>query len=276
MHKESFLLLYQCLALMSFLYICIMKLTFLGTGTSQGIPVLTCKCEVCLSDDFRDKRLRTSALISTESTTIVIDAGPDFRAQMLKADVQKLDAVFLTHAHHDHVSGMDDVRAYNYKQKMPVSVYGNHECLSHVSRYYDYAFEEDKYPGVPEFDLKELDKQPVTIGDIQILPIPVLHGKLPILGYRFGPLAYITDASYISSSSLQLLEGVEVLVINALRHKEHHSHFNFQQALDIIQIIHPKNSFLTHLSHMAERHIEIVDSMPTGVTPAYDGLSIEV
>jgi phosphoribosyl 1,2-cyclic phosphate phosphodiesterase len=253
-----------------------MKLTFLGTGTSQGIPVLTCKCDVCLSNDYRDRRFRTSALISTNSTTLVIDAGPDFRTQMLQADVRKLDAVFLTHAHHDHVSGMDDVRAYNFAQKKPVPVYGNRECLSHISRYYDYAFEEDKYPGVPEFELKELDQQAVIIGDIQILPVPVLHGKLPILGYRIGNVAYVTDASFIPESSILLLEGVKILVVNALRQKEHHSHFNIQQALEMIYKIHPVRAYLTHLSHMAGRHEDIAASLPDNVSPAYDGLSIEV
>ncbi len=253
-----------------------MKITFLGTGTSQGIPVLTCQCHVCTSQDVRDRRYRTSAMLSTEATNVVIDAGPDFRSQILKTNLRRLDAVFLTHAHHDHVSGMDDVRAFNYSQKMAIPVFGNRECLRHVSRYYDYAFEDDKYPGVPEFDMKELGNESVMIGDMEILPIPVMHGKLPILGYRSGNVAYITDASLIPESSLQLLSGIQVLVVNALRHRQHHSHFNIQQALEVIQQIQPRRAFLTHISHVAGAHAEITAELPENVEPAYDGLSIEI
>jgi phosphoribosyl 1,2-cyclic phosphate phosphodiesterase len=253
-----------------------MKLEFLGTGTSQGVPVITCKCEVCKSEDVRDNRLRTSALLYTESAAIAIDAGPDFRFQMLRADVQRLDAVLLTHAHHDHVAGLDDVRAFNYSQKMSMPVYGDKACLEKVSKYYDYAFDEEKYPGVPEIQLMQVDSEPFYVGNEKIIPLQVLHGKLPILGFRINNLAYITDASVIPQQTLQLLDGVEVLVINALRHHPHHSHFSFSQAFEFIKAVQPAKAYLTHISHVAGKHSQLIAQMPAGVEPAYDGFTIEL
>lgn len=251
-----------------------MKLTFLGTGTSQGVPVVTCTCEVCSSDDFRDKRLRTSILIQSGDSDFVIDAGPDFRTQMLRESVRKLDAVLLTHAHHDHVSGLDDVRAFNYSQKMSMPVYGTTSCLAHVKRYFDYAFEEDKYPGVPEFNMIEIGHSSFDVKGINILPVPVMHGNLPINGFRIKNLAYITDASFIPESSMDILKSLDVLVINALRHRKHHSHFSFQEAFEVIEKLKPQKAYLTHISHIAGKHEILLTEMPARVQPAYDGLSI--
>lgn len=253
-----------------------MLLTFLGTGTSQGIPVVTCDCSVCSSDDIRDKRFRTSALIETATGTVVIDAGPDFRMQMLRASVKRIDAVLLTHGHHDHVSGLDDVRAFNFVQKMPMPVYGNSTCLSSVKRYFDYAFSEMKYPGVPEFKMIEINHDSFFIGELKIKPLPLKHGQMSILGFRIGKMAYITDASYISEETLVMLNNLDVLIINALRHKPHHSHFSISEAVSIIQKVKAKRAFLTHISHIAGKHIDLMKELPDGVEPAYDGLKIEV
>lgn len=253
-----------------------MKVTFLGTGTSQGVPVITCDCDVCRSDDVRDKRLRASVLIQTDSTDFVIDAGPDFRGQMLSASVHKLDAVLLTHAHHDHVAGLDDVRAFNYTQKMPMPVFGTTSCLTHVKRYFDYAFVEEKYPGVPELNMNEIHSSEFFIQNQKIIAVPVIHGNLNITGYRVNNFGYVTDASNIPESSMKLLTDLDVLVINALRHRPHHSHFNFEEALQIIEKLQPGKAFLTHISHMAGKHEKLLKEFPEGIQPAYDGLSIQL
>ncbi len=253
-----------------------MKVTFLGTGTSQGIPVLTCNCDVCLSTDLRDKRLRTSILIQNNKDNIIIDAGPDFRQQMLNHSVKYLDAVLLTHAHHDHVSGLDDVRAFNFSQKISMPIYGTSSCLSDLKLYYDYAFEEEKYPGAPEFNLTEIKSYDLQIKNTKITPIPVMHGKLQILGFRIKNFAYITDASYIPDTSLDLLKKLDVLIINALRHETHHSHFSISETLDIIDRLSPASAYLIHISHIAGKHENLIKEMPKHTQPAYDGLVIEV
>lgn len=253
-----------------------MNLRFLGTGTSQGVPVVTCECPVCTSDDPQDTRFRASALIQTAETALVIDAGPDFRLQMLGASVRKLDAVLLTHDHHDHVSGLDDVRAFNFAQKKSMPVYGIPQCLKSVKRYFEYAFEEEKYPGAPDFQLHEIQQFPFEVGDIEIQPVPVVHGKMPIIGFRIGKLAYITDASFIPDTSMRMLENLDVLVINALRHRPHHSHFSFFEVFEVIKTLRPERTFLTHISHVAGKHADLLHEMPEGVQPAYDGLIIEV
>lgn len=251
-----------------------MKLTFLGTGTSQGIPVISCHCDICASLDSRDKRLRTSVHIEQNNTSIVIDAGPDFRTQMLRAHIDRLDGVLLTHAHHDHVAGLDDVRSFNYSQKMPIPVYGDSQCIEHLKLLYDYAFGE--YPGVPRFDMTRVEKQSFTVGNILIEPLPVLHGILPILGYKIDQLAYITDASSIYPETMEKIKNLDVLVLNALRKKEHHSHFSLQQALDVVELLKPKKTYLTHISHMMGKHSDCESELPENVFLAYDALSIEL
>jgi len=253
-----------------------MKLTILGSGTSQGIPVVTCKCHVCLSDNLKDKRLRSSVLIQSAYTTVVIDAGPDFRSQMLSANVETLNAVLLTHAHHDHVSGLDDVRAFNYTQKMSMPVYGTQSCLNHVKRYYDYAFTDEKYPGVPNFDMTTIEDKPFSVKELCFTPIPVFHGNMPIVGFRINNLAYITDASAIPESSMKLLQGLDVLVINGLRHAPHHSHFSFSEVFDIVRQLKPLRTYLTHLSHNAGLHSLLCQEMLSGIHVAFDGLEVNV
>ncbi len=253
-----------------------MKITFLGTGTSQGVPVLTCQCSVCKSDDKRDVRLRTSLHIEVNNQSFVIDAGPDFRTQMLRQNIQKLDAVLLTHAHHDHIAGLDDVRAYNFSQKKDMPVYGNISTLEVIKKYFDYAFAIKKYPGVPQFELKTIEHLPFSINGVRIIPIPVKHGKLSILGYRFDNLAYITDANIIPESSINLLQGLDVLIINSLRNEKHHSHFTLNQALDVIKLTKPNYAYLTHISHLLGKYSEVQPKLPENVYLAYDQLTFEV
>jgi phosphoribosyl 1,2-cyclic phosphate phosphodiesterase len=253
-----------------------MKITFLGTGTSQGVPVINCNCNVCVSDDKRDKRLRTSVLIEYNNTNIVIDAGPDFRAQMLNANNKKLDAILLTHAHQDHVAGLDDVRAYNYSQQKSMPIFASYACMQNIKRYFDYAFFKERYPGVPDFSLFIVDEKDFNVENIKITPIPVVHGKMDILGFRIDNFAYITDASFIPENSIEKLKNLDLLVLNALRFKEHHSHFTVDQAVEIINILKPKKTYLTHLSHLAGKYVDLLKYLPENIEPAYDELKIEV
>ncbi|MEG1573116.1 MAG: MBL fold metallo-hydrolase [Bacteroidales bacterium] len=253
-----------------------LTLTFLGTGTSQGVPIIGCDCQVCNSQNHKDKRLRTSALIQWDEHTISIDAGPDFRQQMLRENIQRLDAILLTHAHRDHVGGIDDVRAFNYYQKMPMPVYGNPYTLKGLKETIPYAFCANPYPGVPEFELHTLDNREFKIFDLEIQPIEVMHFKLPVSAYRIANLVYITDANYISTQSLEQMKGCETLVINALRREPHISHFTLAQALEIIAILKPKNTYLTHISHALGKHDEINKTLPANVSLAYDGLKINI
>lgn len=254
-----------------------MKITFLGTGTSQGVPVIACDCIVCKSGNTKDSRLRSSILIETEHTKIVIDAGPDFRQQMLKVDSKKLDAIVLTHEHKDHIGGLDDVRAYNYFQKKPMDIYAEKRVLENISKYdFAYAFAENKYPGIPQMNLIEINNSPFKINDIEIVPIRGIHMKLPVLGFRIYNFAYITDMNYISDIEIEKLKNLDILVINALRHKKHVSHFNLDEALQIIEITKPRKAYLTHISHMLGLYDELIKTLPQNVFPSYDMLSIEL
>ena len=255
-----------------------LKIIFLGTGTSQGVPLIGCHCEVCSSNNQKDKRLRTSCLIETKSgTRIAIDCGPDFRQQMLNYNVDRLDGILITHSHHDHVSGLDDVRSYNYLQKEAMPIYGNNIALKEIKKVFSYAFADTKYPGLPTFDLCDIDKsETFKIKDLEITPIEVMHYHLPIFAYRIGNFAYITDAKKISKEEEKKLEGVEYLVVNALRKQEHFSHFTLAEALDLIKRINPKQAYLTHISHYLGLHNEVEKELPPNISLAYDGLTIEV
>jgi phosphoribosyl 1,2-cyclic phosphate phosphodiesterase len=254
-----------------------MKITFLGTGTSQGVPVIACDCEVCLSTNQKDKRLRSSVLIESEETTVVIDTGPDFRQQMLREQVQKLDAVVYTHEHKDHVAGMDDVRAFNYKQKKDMDIYASSRVQEALIREFPYVFSEYKYPGVPQVKLHTVELgEPFSIGDLELEAIEVMHYKLPVYAYRIADFAYVTDANYIGEEEKEKLKGCEVLVINALRRKEHISHFTLDQALAMIEELKPQRAYLTHISHYMGLHNEVSKELPPNVEIAYDGLQLSL
>ena len=254
-----------------------MKITFLGTGTSQGVPVIGCRCAVCESLDSKDKRLRTSALIQVDDKNILIDIGPDFREQMLRSSVRHLDAILITHAHRDHVAGIDDIRPFNYYQKAPIDIYARDNAIVAIRRDYSYIFEKHIYPGLPEANLVEVSgKASFDVDNINIMPIEVMHKDLPILGYRIGDLTYITDANYISDQELEKLKDTKVLVINALRIETHFSHFSLSEALQIVERIKPERAYLTHMSHEMGFYNEVSRSLPQNVFLAYDGLEIEV
>ncbi len=253
-----------------------MNVTFLGTGTSQGIPVITCDCEVCKSDNLKDKRLRSSVLIETKNKNFVIDTGPDFRQQMLRENVQKLDAILFTHHHKDHIAGLDDIRAYNYKQKKYMQVYGNQKVIETIKREFAYSFDENKYPGVPDIELNLLNGEPFEIDNIKITPIKIKHYKLDIYGYKINDLTYITDASFIEDAEMEKFYKTKVLIINALRIKSHISHFNLQEALQVIQHIKPEKAYLTHISHYLGFHDIIQNKLPENVFLGYDGLKISL
>lgn len=250
-----------------------MKITFLGTGTSQGVPVIACECEVCLSSDSHDKRLRTSALIETDETTLLIDAGPDFRQQMLREHVVKLDSILLTHEHKDHIAGLDDVRAFNYKSRDAIDIYAEERVQKALKKEYSYVFSEYQYPGIPKMRLNQIPEHTFNIKEIKIEPIRVFHYRLPVMGFRIGNFAYITDANYIPEESKEKLYGVKYLIINALRREKHISHFTLREALDVIREISPKKAYITHISHQMGFHSEVSKELPAGIMFAYDGLS---
>lgn len=258
-----------------------MKLTFLGTGTSQGVPVIGCRCAVCRSDDPRDRRLRTSAMVEWRGVRVVIDAGPDFRYQLLREGVARVDGILLTHFHKDHIGGLDDVRALNFVDYphavRPVDLYATRRTLEVVRKDYDYAFVRDKYRGVPEIRLHEIDQQcRFRIGEAEIQPIAGRHSsRFEVTGFRFGPLAYLTDFKSIDDEELEKLQGVRLLVVNALRDAPHDSHWNVEEATAIIERVRPERAFLTHMSHEIGRYAER-EGLPAGVELAYDGLKIEL
>lgn len=252
-----------------------MKITFLGTGTSQGVPMIGCSCPVCTSLDFRDKRLRTSIHIQTDNNnSIIVDSGPDFRQQALRAQISTLDALFLTHEHKDHIAGMDDVRAYNYWQKRDMPVYGRARVLEAVKREFPYAFSDYKYPGIPQITLCEITEKPFDFNGDLITPIDVMHYKLPTHGFRIGDFTYITDANYISPEEMNKIRGSKVVVLNALQKEPHVSHYTIPQAIEVIQELQPEVAYFTHMSHRLGKHADIENELPDNIHLAYDGLEI--
>lgn len=255
-----------------------MKIRFLGTGTSQGVPVIACDCIVCKSNAKKDKRLRSSIFIELDSQfNIVVDTGPDFRYQMLREDIKQLDAILVTHSHKDHIAGLDDVRAFNFQQHKSMAIYGNEPTLAAIKKEFYYAFDAHKYPGVPQLELVTIEPaHAFELGETSIMPLEVMHYKMPVIGFRIGKFAYITDAKTVSKVSRELLEGVEVLIVNALQEETHISHFTLSEALAFIEDINPKIAYLTHISHNFGTHEYISSVLPENVFVAYDQLVIEV
>ncbi len=252
-----------------------MIITFLGTGTSQGVPVPACNCEVCKNGQKKDHRLRSSILVQVNNLTFSIDAGPDFRYQMLRENVQKLDAILVTHSHRDHIAGLDDVRSFNYISKKPMDIYATMYDQEEIKREFSYAFYRS-YPGLPKYNLITIDDNDFYIGNTKIITIRALHNNTQVLGFRIGDFAYITDTNYIPPSSLYKLDGCKVLVINALRKQKHVSHYNLNEALKVIDFLKPEQAYLTHLSHFMGFHNDLENELPFTVNAAFDGLKIEV
>jgi phosphoribosyl 1,2-cyclic phosphate phosphodiesterase len=252
------------------------KITLLGTGTSQGVPVIACECAVCKSDDSRDKRLRSSIMVETESTRIIIDAGPDFRTQMLREKVKNIDAVLLTHEHADHIFGLDDIRSFNWIRKAPIDIYCEKRVQNSLRTIFDYVFAENKYPGVPKMQLISIDGSELEFGDIQVLPVRLMHHNLPVYGFKIGEFAYLTDFKEIPAGEMQKLNDVRVLVIDVLRKESHISHLNLTEALELIDKIKPEKTWFTHMSHEIGMHKELLTELPPGIEPGFDGLSFYV
>lgn len=253
-----------------------MIVTFLGTGTSQGVPVIACDCNVCTSLDYRDKRTRSSVHIQTNDLSIVIDTGPDFRFQILRERIHKLDAVLFTHGHKDHTAGLDDVRSFNFKQHADMPVYASNEVITQLHQEFSYAFAENKYPGVPQIDTIPIAEHPFKIGNTEIIPIHVMHYKLPVLGFRIGDFSYITDANFISPEEKEKIKGSKVLVLNALHKEKHISHFNLEEAVALAQDLQIPMTYFTHMSHNMGKHREIEKEIPENMEFAFDGLKVEI
>lgn len=253
-----------------------MKVTFLGSGTSQGIPVIACSCAVCTSADTRDKRLRSSILLQVDDKNIVIDSGPDFRYQMLRAGVTHLDALVFTHEHKDHTAGLDDIRAFNYKQGEAINVYAHKRVQDALKKEFSYIFAHHKYPGIPQLDLFEIGHHPFEVAGVPFIPIEVMHFQLPVLGFRIADFTYITDAKTVSDVEKAKIKGTKVLVINALQQEKHISHFTLEEALAFAQEMGAEKTYFTHISHRLGTHQKISELLPAGVELAYDGLCIEL
>lgn len=251
-----------------------LKFTILGSGTSTGVPTIACDCPTCTSNDFRDKRLRTSLLIQTVTTNIVIDTSPDFRQQMLIHKVRHLDALIYTHSHYDHIGGFDDLRAFNFQTHAPISVFASQNTIEHLKRVYPYAFgEADQIGGgIPIIDVRIIDSEPFEINGIEFIPIPMKHGILDVMGYRVGDFAYCTDTNHIPEDSMKLLNGLKILILDALRYEKHPTHFNIQEAMDIVKILRPEITYFTHIAHQI-KHAETELTLPPNIRLSYDGIS---
>ncbi len=253
-----------------------LKVTFLGTGTSQGVPLIGCDCEVCRSTDEKDKRLRTSILIEDHEKVFVIDTGPDFRQQMLREDVKRLDAVIFTHEHRDHIAGLDDIRAFNFTMKQAIDVYADDNVEKALRRSLWYIFSEDRYPGIPEVRMHKITGEPFIIGQTKFIPIEVFHHKLQVWGFRIHDFTYITDANLIPEKEKEKIYGSEVLVLNALRREKHISHFSLEEAVGAIKELKPKKAYLTHISHQLGKHKEVEKELPPHIHLAFDGLKLDL
>ena len=251
-----------------------LSITFLGTGTSTGVPMVACPCDVCRSGDPRDKRLRSSILVQSATTSFVIDTTPDFRYQMLRQEVRKLDAVLFTHPHKDHVAGLDDVKAFCFFGGKPMDVYANDITEKALRREFMYVFDEHKYPGIPEIRLHPISLEPFYIGDIPVIPILVWHLHMPVLGFRLGKFTYITDANRIDPAEQEKIRGSEVMVLNALRHKEHLSHFSLGEAIQMVHTLEVPTAYFTHISHQLGLHAAVSAQLPPQIGLAYDGLQL--
>lgn len=253
-----------------------MKVTFLGTGTSQGVPVIGCTCEVCRSMDFRDKRLRTSLMVEVQGVNLVIDTGPDFRVQMLRERVDKLDAVLYTHEHKDHTAGMDDIRSFNFLQKSPIPIYARDQVIDQLKKEFSYVFADLRYPGVPQVEINKIRNEKFKIQGIEITPINVFHYKLPVFGFRIQDMVYITDANSIPEKEWKKLLNCRILIINALQHHDHISHFNVSEAIQVAQKVKADQTYFTHISHKLGKHKMESEKLPENIHLAFDGLQIEL
>jgi phosphoribosyl 1,2-cyclic phosphate phosphodiesterase len=253
-----------------------LRVTFLGTGTSQGVPVIGCACDVCRSLDFRDKRLRSSVHIEVGGYSFVIDTGPDFRAQMLREGIERLDAVIYTHEHKDHTAGMDDIRPFNYKQGADIPIYGTQKVIDQLKAEFSYVFIAKKYPGVPGVKVHEITDRPFEIKGVRFTPIEVMHHKIPVFGYRIRDFVYITDANRIDSSQIDKIRGCRVLVLNALQIQPHISHFTLEEALEMVELINPVKAYFTHISHRLGTVRDVEKRLPNSVSLAFDGLQINL
>lgn len=253
-----------------------LKITFLGTGTSQGVPLIGCKCQVCKSSSQHDKRLRSSVLVESANTRIVIDSGPDFRQQLLRERIQKLDAVVFTHEHKDHIAGLDEVRAFNYLNKMRMPVYATERVQKALKREFAYIFSEERYPGIPEIDLYTIDNDVFLIRDLVIEPINVMHHQLPVKSFKINKFAYVTDANFIADTEKEKLKNLDVLVLNALRREEHISHFTFKEAIDLVKELNPKKTYFTHISHQLGLHNDVNKELTSNIELSFDGLQVVV
>lgn len=253
-----------------------MKITFLGTGTSQGVPVIGCNCYVCSSLDYRDKRLRTSVHLDIAGKSFVIDTGPDFRQQMLSAGIKKLDGIIYTHEHKDHTAGLDDIRPFNFMQDKDMPIFGHLKVLNQIRTEFSYIFTKHRYPGIPMVEDHEIQNQPFMADGITFIPIEVMHYRLPVFGYRVLDFTYITDANYIAPQEMEKIYGTKILVLNALQNKEHISHFNLTQALEMVEKIQPEKAYFTHVSHKLGLHCEVERNLPANVFLAYDGLKLSL
>lgn len=254
----------------------ILEIKVLGSGTSQGVPIIGCQCKVCQSKDWHDHRLRSSVFVAHKGKQFVIDTGPDFRYQMLRSQTTHLDFILLTHIHKDHTGGLDDIRAFNFLQKQSIDVFANQQTCENLKLEFSYAFEEEPYPGAPKIQLKTIENKSFETNGITILPIQLLHLKLPIFGYRIDNFAYITDASYIAKAELDKLKGLDLLILNALRIEKHYSHFNLKEALQVVDYVQPKQTYFTHISHNMGLYKDVEPTLPPNCHLAYDGLTLHI